>query len=284
MFKNLNPGMIGISASLPEALDMAAQHGFGGVDLNMPDVAELVGRTSLEEVSGFFARTGRRTGNWGLPVEWHGSREKWKEELALLRSYAALARDIGALRTTTVALPYSNERTFDENYAFHVERLRPVAEILGKYGCRFGLEFIGPKTLRVGKKHEFICTMDGMLALCRDLGPHVGLLLDLWHWYTSHGTWEDLSKLGNDDIVNVHVNDAPAGIPVDEQIDNQRCLPGETGVLDIARFLGVLDAMGYDGPVTAEPFSARVNGLAPHNALSETAEAMHRAWTSAGIA
>ena len=284
MFKNLNPGMIGIGASLPEALEMAVQYGFDGVDLSMPDVAERVRRKSIEEVRGLFARTGRRPGNWGLPIDWFGSEEKWTEELASLRTCAALAREIGALRTTAVVMPWSDERDFDENYAFHVERLKPVAEILGEYGCRLGLEFIGPKTLRQNKKHEFIYTMDGMLALCRDLGPDVGLLLDLWHWYTSRGAWEDLARLGNDDVVNVHVNDAPAGVPVDEQIDNRRCLPGETGVLDIGRFLGVLDAMGYDGPVTAEPFSARVNALSPQDALRETADAMHRAWHSAGIA
>lgn len=284
MYKNLNPGMIGISASLSEALEMAVQYGFEGVDLDIPELAGLVRQTSLGEARDLFARTGRRPGNWGLPIDWHGTGEKWAEELGALRTYAALARDIGALRTTTVVMPWSDERDFDANYAFHVERLKPVAEILGEYGCRFGLEFIGPRTLRQDRKHAFIYTMDGMLALCRDLGPNVGLLLDLWHWYTSHGTWEDLARLGNDDVVNVHVNDAPAGIPVDEQIDNQRCLPGETGVLDIGRFLAVLDAMGYDGPVTAEPFSARVNALSPQDALRETSDAMHRAWDSAGIA
>ncbi|MDE2846790.1 MAG: sugar phosphate isomerase/epimerase [Gemmatimonadota bacterium] len=284
MFKNLNPGMIGIHASLAEAMDMAVQYGFDGVDLNLPDVAELARETSVEEVRGLFARAGYRPGNWGLPIEWHGTREKWTDELTRLRRYAALARDIGAQRTTAVVMPWSDERTFDENYAFHVERLKPVAEILAEHDCRFGLEFIGPETLRQGKKHAFIYTMDGMLALCRDLGPNVGLLLDLWHWYTSHGTWDDLARLENDDVVNVHVNDAPAGVPADEQIDNKRCLPGETGVLDIARFLRALDAMGYDGPVTAEPFSARVNALAPQDALRETSEAMHRAWASAGIA
>ena len=284
MYKNLNPGMIGISASLSEALEMAARYGFDGVDLHLPDVAGMVRQTSLGEVQDLFARTGRRPGNWGLPIEWHGAGEKWAAELGVLRTCAALARDIGALRTTTVVMPWSDERNFDANYAFHVERLKPVAEILGEYGCRFGLEFIGPRTLRRNRKHAFIYTMDGMLALCRDLGSNVGLLLDLWHWYTSHGTWEDLARLGNDDVVNVHVNDAPAGISVDEQIDGERCLPGETGVLDIARFLGVLDTMGYDGPVTAEPFSARVNALSPQDALRETADAMHRAWDSAGIA
>lgn len=283
MFKNLNPGMIGIHATLDEALDMTAQHGFDGVDINLPDVAVMVRETSVGEVRDLFERAGRRPGNWGLPIKWHDSERNWTEELTRLRRYAGLARDIGALRTTAVVMPWSDDRTFDESYAFHVERLKPVAEILGEHDCRFGLEFIGPETLRRGRKHAFIYTMDGMLSLCRDLGPNVGLLLDLWHWYTSRGTWEDLARLGNDEIVNVHVNDAPAGVPVDEQIDNVRCLPGETGVLDIVRFLKALDAMGYDGPVTAEPFSARVNALAPRDALRETSEAMHRAWASAGL-
>lgn len=284
MFKNLNPGMIGIHASLAEALDMAAQYGFDGVDINLPDIAEMARETSAGEVRDLLGRAACRPGNWGLPIKWHDSEQDQEEELARLRRYANLARDIGALRTTAVIMPWSDERAFAENYAFHVERLKPVADILGEHDCRFGLEFIGPETLRRGRKHAFIHTMDGMLSLCRDLGSNVGLLLDLWHWYTSRGTWEDLARLGNDEIVNVHVNDAPAGVPVDEQIDNVRCLPGETGVLDIVRFLRALDAMGYDGPVTAEPFSARVNALAPRDALRETSEAMHRAWVSAGLA
>lgn len=284
MFKNLNPGMIGIHASLADALDMAAQYGFDGVDVNLPDVAAMARETTPGEVRDLFARAGRRPGNWGLPIEWHGAGEKWTEELTRLRRYAGLARDIGALRTTAVIMPWSDERTFDENYAFHVERLKPVAEILGEHDCRFGLEFIGPETLRRDRNHPFIYTMDGMLALCQDLGPNVGLLLDLWHWYTSRGTWDDLARLGSGDVVNVHVNDAPAGIAVNEQVDNKRCLPGETGVLDIVRFLKALAAMGYDGPVTAEPYSARVNAMAQQDALSETAEAMHGAWASAGLA
>lgn len=284
MFKNLNPGMIGIHADLAEALDMAAQYGFDGADINLPDVAELVRETSVGEVRDLFARSGSRPGNWGLPAKWHDSQRNQAEELDRLRRYAGLARDIGALRTTVVVMPWSDELAFDENYAYHVDRLKPVAEILGEHDCRIGLEFIGPETLRRGRKHAFIHTMDGMLALCRDVGPNAGLLLDLWHWYTSRGTWDDLARLDNRDVVNVHVNDAPAGIPVEELIDNERCLPGETGVLDIARFLGALAAMGYDGPVTAEPFSARLNTQAPQDALRETSEAMHRAWASAGIA
>ena len=284
MFMNLNPGMIGIRASLSEALEMAQTHGFSGVDLNMTEAAEMVKAASIDEVKDLFTRTRGRPGNWGMPVDWYGGDEgKWQEDLGQLRHYASLAQEIGAYRTTVVVMPFSNDLPFKENYNFHVKRLKPIAETLQDYNCRLGLEFIGPKTLRIDKKHEFIYAMEGMLGLCADLGTNVGLLLDLWHWYTAHGTTAALLNLRSVDIVNVHVNDAPAGIPVDEQIDNTRCLPGETGVLDIAAFLKILNTIGYDGPVTAEPFSKRVNEMPSEEALKVTAESMHTAWKAAGL-
>jgi sugar phosphate isomerase/epimerase len=40
-----------------------------------------------------------------------------------------------------------------------------------------------------------------------------------------------------------------------------RALPGETGVIPIADFLGALDRIGYDGPVVPEPFKASLRDL-----------------------
>src|SRR5204862_15166 len=79
------------------------------------------------------------------------------------------------------------------------------------------------------------------------------------------------------DVVAVHVNDAPPGIARDEQIDNQRALPMETGVIDLVGFMGKLEAMGYDGPVTAEPFSKRVVDLAATDPKAAVAAAARRA-------
>ena len=56
-------------------------------------------------------------------------------------------------------------------------------------------------------------------------------------------------------VIDVHINDAPAGLSIDEQVDNVRTLPGETGVIPMTLFLQALVKMGYEGPVTPEPFS-----------------------------
>ena len=51
--------------------------------------------------------------------------------------------------------------------------------------------------------------------------------------------------------MDVHANDAPEGRAVDEQIDSERCLPGETGLIDIVTFLTCLKRIGYDSSANA---------------------------------
>jgi len=153
-----------------------------------------------------------------------------------------------------------------------------------RQNCWLGLEFLGPKTIRQGHKYEFIHTLDGMLELCEAIGTgNVGLLLDSWHWYTSYGTLEDITKLKPEQVVYVHINDAPDGVPIDEQIDSIRRLPGETGVIDLVGFLRALKQIGYDGPVTPEPFSDKVRGLAPEEAASLTMRYLDEVWKRAEV-
>ncbi len=113
---------------------------------------------------------------------------------------------------------------------------------------------------------------------------NVGLLLDVWHWYTSLGAPSDLATLTAEDVVHVHVNDAPRDRNYDEQIDHERALPSETGVIDLVGFLKALDGMGYDGPVTPEPFSARVREMDAAAAIDETHVGLGEAWQKAGLA
>ena len=285
MFTNLSAGAIGIrGASLPETLDLARSAGFEGVDFSIGEAARLVDERGLEPVCGLFRSAGVRPGSWGLPVDWRGDEAKYQEGLRELPRLAALGVALGCNRTATWMLSWSDERPFAENFEWHVARFRPIARILDEQGCRFGIEFLGPKTLRAGKRYEFVHTLDGLLELARAIGTgNVGLLLDAWHLYTAGGTAEDVRSLTSADVVTVHVNDAPAGVPIDEQVDNVRCLPMETGVIDLPGFLSALASIGYDGPVTPEPFSRRVNALPPQEAARVTAEAMRRAWRAAGL-
>ena len=112
---------------------------------------------------------------------------------------------------------------------------------------------------------------------------NMGLLFDSFHWYTSHGSAQDIAALRNEDIVLVHLNDGIAGRGPDEQIDGERALPGETGVIDLTVFLQGLQALGYDGPVVVEPFSKRVKAMEPLDAARATRDSLQQVYEAAGL-
>ena len=280
MYKTLSPGAIGIRGlSLAEGIALAKETGFGGLDFSIQQAAEM----GAGAAQALFDEAGVKYGAWGLPVRWNT--DDWRADLAELPRYAAVAAEMGARRTSTWCPPSSDEREFDANFAWHLERFGAIAEVLKEQGIRFGIEFIGPQSLRPPERHSFIYTMEGMLEMAAAIGTgNVGLLLDAWHLYTSGGALADLDKISNEDIVNVHVNDAPAGLTMAEYNDHDRRLPCESGVIDLAGFMGKLAGLGYDGPVTPEPFSARINAIeAPLEAATETAKSMSQLWTVAGL-
>lgn len=285
MYSALSPGAIHVRAgTLEEAIAAAKTGGFAGVEFNPAEVADLIATRGVENVRGLFERTGVRPAGFGLPLDWRGEEAAWRAGLETLPRLAAAAQAIGGGRTMTWIMPCSNDLPFEENLGFHIDRFTPAAEVLAEHGCSLGLEFIGPRTLLRSRKYPFIHTMGGMLEMAAKIGPNVGLLLDCWHWHTSGGTVEDLLLLKPKDVVYVHVNDAPRGVAMDAYVDNQRGLPGETGVIDIAGFLGALDRIGYDGPVTPEPFKGELKELPDDETrLKTVGECMKKIFQQAGL-
>jgi sugar phosphate isomerase/epimerase len=285
MFKNLSPGSVGIRGlSLAEQIDLAAKTGFGGIDFSIREAADLADEQGIEYVRALFADASVRPGLWGLPVAWRED-DRWKADLAALPRLAAVGRELGCTRTSTWCPSASDDRDFDENWSWHVARFRPIARVLADHGCRLGIEFIGPQTLRAGRKYDFIHTLSGMMDLAHAIGTgNVGLLLDAWHLYTSGGSADDLDTITTHDIVTVHVNDAPEGLAMDQYVDHDRRLPMETGVIDLGGFMQKLVSLGYDGPITPEPFSARVNAIEdPLEAARLVAEYMDKLWAAGGL-
>jgi sugar phosphate isomerase/epimerase len=214
-----------------------------------------------------------------MPVRLTGNQEEYERGLKRLGRIAEDCARAGGLRCSTWVSPASDERPYREMFDLVLGRLNPVCRVLADHDIRLGLEFIGPKTSRESKTYEFIYDMEGMLSLCRAVETdNCGLLLDAWHLYTSGGEMEDVLELSDSDIVNVHINDAPAGVPREEQIDNVRRLPGETGVIDIPAFLSNLQQIGYSGPVMCEPFSERLKAMDDEEAVRETKSAMDSVW------
>lgn len=281
MYRNMSPGAIGIRADFRTTLALAANDGWQGIDLPVGEALTLAAETSVEQVAALVGESGLRLGGWGLPLNWRVPYDS--AALDELGRQAALAQTLGATRVYTWLMPCSDDLPFRENFDFHVRQLQPVARVLAEHGCRLGLEFIGPRTLRAGKRYGFIYSPEAMLWLAQSIGPNVGLLYDCWHWYTAAGAPSDIRALRADDIVYVHVNDAPTSVALEEQLDQVRRVPGATGVIDITGFLQALAEIGYDGPVTPEPFEPRLGQMAPGAASAEVGAAMRAIFKSAGL-
>ncbi len=279
---DLNWRSVGVQADQRQAVDYAAKYGFEsvGADAGFLSTLDDAGR---EDLAAQMQQAGVVWGAAGLPVDFRRDEASFEQGLKKLPATALALQQAGVTRVGTWLSPFHDELTYLANFRQHTRRLRACVKILGDHGLRFGMEYVGPKTLWASQRHSFIHTMRETKELIAEIAqPQVGLVLDSWHWYTAHETADDLKSLTNEDIVACDLNDAPAGRPVDEQIDNQRELPSATGVIDLATFLGALVEIGYDGPVRAEPFNARLNEMENDDACRATAAALRKSFGLVG--
>jgi len=275
MFKALSPGAIGVNLPFEECVALAKKHGFEGIYFDVRWAAELGPEKAKAALQGL------KPAGFGLPFDHRADTPEFTESVLALPEMAEAARAIGCTRCSTWVQSWHDDIEYADNFMLHKRRFQWICEVFDRNDIQFGLEFLGPKTLRDGHKFDFIHDMPEMLRLCFEIGAdNVGLLLDSWHWHTSGGTIDDIIKLKAGQVVDVHINDAPAGVPVERLKDNARALPGETGVIDVKGFLQALDRIFYKGPVMVEPFSERVRRMQPEEAIAAAAEAMNSVWPS----
>ena len=285
MYKGLSPGAINVNApNLEAAFKAAIVGGFQGVEVNISEIADLLEVHGANALRAKFEGEGVLACGFGLTVDFRGDEQKWQDGLTALPRQARAAKSIDCYRCSTWLTPCSNDKTYDENWDFHITRLKPIAHILNGEGIQFGLEFVGPETSWTSMKYPFVHELKPILALGQAIGDNAGVLLDCWHWYTSGGTVADILELSAEQVVYVHINDAPAGVPLNKQMDHIRALPGETGVIDIGGFLGALKKIGYDGPIVAEPFKKELKELDSDEARLKTiSDCLDRIFSIAGI-
>lgn len=279
MKSHLTPGSLGVKADQRETIELAARHGFEAAE----PYAEFLAGTSESETAGILDTLKAKTLVFGcanLPVEFRRAGDQFRGDMAKLPAAARGLQRAGVTRVGTWLSPSHPTMTFIANFKQHAQRLRECATILGDHNLRLGLEYVGPKLLWSGSRFPFIHSMAEMKELIAEINkPNVGFVLDSWHWYTAGETEADLLTLHNSDIVSVDLNDAPLGVPADQQRDNVRELPCATGVIDVATFLTALNKIGYDGPVRPEPFNATVRALPKDEAVEAAAAATKKAFT-----
>lgn len=270
-------GPIGVPSDPQKMAGWAVQHGFEAIE---PSAKFLGGLSDagLEAYVGEMKVKNLVWGSAGLSLDFRDSEEAFQKSIGEFPEFARALQRAGVTRVATWLSPSHKTLTYVANFRQHASRLREAARILGDHGLRLGLEYVGPKKSWSAQRFPFIHTMAEMKDLIAEIGrDNVGFLLDSWHWYTAQETEADLLSLRAEDVVLCHLNDAPAGIPVEEQVDSRRDLPCATGVIDLKTFLGAMVRIGYDGPLVCEPFSQELRKLPPDQALALVAAAMKKA-------
>ncbi|MCA9063279.1 MAG: sugar phosphate isomerase/epimerase [Planctomycetaceae bacterium] len=275
---DLRCGSVGVGADQRKAIDLAHRHGFESV---APEVGFLAGLTEsqCDELQAELKEKNLVWGAAGLPTDFRNTDEQFQATIRELPKQAAALQAAGVTRIGTWLSPMHDHLTYSQNFRLHAVRLRECCRILADRGLRFGMEYVGPKTLWASRRHSFIHTMAETKDLIAEMNvSNAGFILDSWHWYTAHESVNDLTSLRNEDIIACDLNDAPVGIEIDQQIDSKRELPCATGVIDLSAFLNALADIGYDGPIRAEPFNAVLNQLDDEPAVAATAKAMKQAF------
>jgi sugar phosphate isomerase/epimerase len=275
---HLSCGALGVKTSQVQAIDYAAKYGFDCVDVDARYLATL----SDSDLQRLLADMQAKKVGWataGFPADFRKDDATFAKTFEPFLDYVRTLKRAGVERVTTWVMPMSAQYTYIQNFRMHASRLREAAKILQDNGMRFGLEYVGPKTLWGAQRFQFVHTMAEMKDLLAEIGtPNMGFVLDSWHWYMSGESKKDILSLTARQVVSVDLNDAPAGIPVDQQVDGKRELPASTGVIDVKSFLGALKEIGYDGPVRVEPFNDAVRHMAPDDAIAAAKAALDKAF------
>lgn len=275
MRRCLNPVTTGRPPDLHAWVRLGQAHGFAGVEFGADELARLVAAEGIDAARQLQRETGVALATFGLPVDWQSRDDAaFRRTLAELDGLAATAAAAGCSRAGTFVGPTVPDGESPAGWALRVvPRLRACCEILGRYGIQLAIEWVGTPSLRAGKV-PFLWTAEQAVALCDAIGlPNAGLLLDSWHWHMTGAAAADLELVPASRIVHVHINDAP-NIPIDEQLDNRRLLPGASNVIDVAGLLRKLADKGYEGFVAVETFWEERARLGPEGAAAAAAQAL----------
>jgi len=173
--------------------------------------------------------------------------EARREHWALFSHRLELCKALGIGTMVVVA---DVESPLDEQ-AFERLRvsLRQAADQAGVAGVRIALEF--------QSRAAFPNNLQSAAMIVADCGsPHLGICLDLFHFYTGPSKHEDLGLLTSENLFHVQLSDL-AGNLREFATDADRVLPGD-GDFQLEPIIARLRDIAYAGAVSVELMNPRI--------------------------
>jgi hydroxypyruvate isomerase len=256
---SLNPSSVVLKCDAQELLDYAISYDFSAIS---PPLNELLKLKPNEKKAYLKKMLSNEIvfDSGGLPVEFRSSEEVFQQGLKTLQQNIKAIASFNISSLVTWIMPTHDSLTYNKNFELHRVRLGKIASVLSYEGVQLGLEYVGPKTLMVTNKYPFLHSISELRELINAIDKdNIGYLLDSFHTYCAGDQIEDMNFLNVKDIISVQINDAVVNRTADTQIDWERELPGETGIIDLKKFLDFIRSKGYEGAVSVEPFNENIN-------------------------
>src|SRR5262245_53322921 len=252
MFKNLSPDAIGIFGRQGEMLEIALTHRFQGLELDITEVTKRAKVAGVAQACKYLASARVKIGGFELPIRWAAEEAQFKSDLTQIGTLLEVCKAIGADRCYTTVRPTCDERPMHENFQFHVDRLRKIADAIAPACLKLGLNFLPAQADRADGGFEFIHQVDPLLLLVNTVQKaNVGILLDSWNWTVGGGDGEKLRSLRGDQIVSVRLADSPAHVDLANIQPQQKLLPAAArSTIDTLAILRVMVALVSGGPVS----------------------------------
>lgn len=284
MYASLMADMIAVRVNPGQSVELSQRFGFPGVDLRIAGRIGWIENFGADKLREKMDAAGVRAGYGSMLTRTLSARpDEWDNAMQQLPRIAGAAQTLGFTRAGVVVMPFDDGLDHAANRKRHLDRLTQAGPVLADHGISLGLEYVSPLSRRTDGAFSFIYNMADAMELIEASGqPNVGLMLDSFHWHCAEETEDDIAALPAERIVVVHVNDAPAGIPLEKLDVRERELPGVSGVIDLASFMRGLSRAGYAGPVTAEPTHPRWPDMQTENSVRQTADAVQRCVALAG--
>jgi sugar phosphate isomerase/epimerase len=275
MYKNLSPSAVGVFGRQSELVEIALTHRFKGLEIDITEVLKRAQTTTVQQACRYLCSAPLTIGGFELPIRWAAEEKIFQADLAHARLIQDVCGALGSDRCYTTLRPTCDQRPFHENFQFHVERLRKVADTLSPANVKLGLNFLAAPSDRADGGFQFIHQAEPLLLLINTIQKdNVGLLLDAWHWFAGGGTTDKIRSLRAEQVVSVRLADIPAGTDLVNISNEQRLMPGEGGTIDSAAILAVLEEIGFDGPAAVAPFPGLFKGQTRESIVSKASAAL----------
>jgi sugar phosphate isomerase/epimerase len=255
MYKNLAPTALGLFCSQNELIELTLTHGFCGLHVPFDSFFEQVTSKGIDQAIRFIKSAPVKITSTELPIQWHGDDASFATELARLPKVLEMIRPLNCRALVTNVMPGCDTRPYHENFEMHSQRLAQIAESIEAFEMKLGIGFEIPFGEDNYFANPFIKEPKALVALVKtSASANLALIVDAWRWTVAGESFDLLSDLPSDRIVDVRVADLPADWNPNRVCEADRLLYGETNAVDGPALFQILETLGYEGAVT--PFAA----------------------------